>query len=647
MDRMAVLVKLLNKYAREYYENDNPVVSDMEYDVLYYELVSLEKQYGVVLADSPTHRVGGAPLKKFVQYHHKQKLYSLDKAKDFGELDSFFNRVVKFFGYFPAMSLEYKYDGLTLSLTYKNGELIKGATRGDGSIGEDVTAQIRTIKTIPLTINYTNEIEIQGEGIMRISVFNEYNKTASVPLKNARNGAAGAIRNLNPKVTASRKLDFVAYNIGFGSDDFSTQEDIHDFLKKNGFLVDRQFAVYTDSESIKKELSKIENEVREKLDFLIDGAVVKINGIEKRKELGFTEKFPRWALAYKFEAEETTTILNDVIWQVSRTSKVNPLAVLEPVELMGATIKRATLNNFGDILKKGVKINSRVFIRRSNDVIPEITGVAENYPESIEIKKPEFCPACGAPIKEEGAFLYCTNPENCAPTIVSYLDHFASKACMNIDGFSEKTAELLYNQKHIKTPDKLYKLTYADLIDLDGFQDKKANNLLEAIEKSKNTTLERFIFALGIPNIGKKTAEVLAKRYKSLENLANANVFELAELPDFGEIMAKNVVDFFSDENNLNIIDKLLENGIKIDIKKEISNGIFVGKNVVFTGSLDNFKRSAAEKIVEENGGEVSNTVSSKVNLVVCGKEPGSKMEKAKKLGIEIWTEEQFSQYLK
>ncbi|MFA6866545.1 MAG: NAD-dependent DNA ligase LigA [Clostridia bacterium] len=646
MDRMYELVELLNKYAKEYYEMDNNTVSDMEYDVLYYELVALEEQLNIVLPNSPTHRVGGRPISNFNQYNHKLKLYSLDKAKDLEELDIFITRITKFFGNLPNLSLEYKYDGLTISLTYNEGKLVRGATRGDGTTGEDVTAQIKTIRSIPLTIPFKGEIEIQGEGIMRLSVFDEYNKTAKTPLKNARNGVAGAIRNLNPKITASRKLDFIAYNIGFGSDLFETQEKVHKFLEENNFLVDTQFAIYNDIDNLKKAIYKIENEDRMNLDYLIDGAVIKINDFDKRMQLGFTEKFPRWALAYKFVAQETTTILKDVIWQVSRTSKLNPLAILEPVELMGATIKRATLNNYLDIQKKDIKINSRVFIRRSNDVIPEITGVAEHFANSIEIEKPKVCPACGAKVIEEGSFLYCTNPNNCAPTIVSVLDHFASKPCMDIDGFSDKTAELLYNELHIKTPDQLYTLKYEDLINLEGFQSKKASNLIASIEKSKNTTLDRLIFALGIPTIGKKTAKQLAEHFLSLEALANANIFELTTLNDFGEIMAKNVVEFFENESNCETINKLIKLGIIISEVAAQQEGILTGKNVLFTGSLLRYKRGQAGKIVEENGGTVADAISKKVNLVVAGSDAGSKLEKAEKLGIEIWSEDKFVEAL-
>ncbi|MBR1624348.1 MAG: NAD-dependent DNA ligase LigA [Clostridia bacterium] len=640
MERMRELVDLLNKYAKEYYELDNPTVSDMEYDALYYELVSLENEFGA-LPDSPTHRVGGAPLKEFVPYTHKLRLYSLDKAKGFEELEEYFTKIEKSVGYLPPMTVEHKYDGLTLSITYNDGKIVSAATRGDGVVGETVTEQVKTIKTVPLTIPYKGEIEIQGEGLMRLSSLKKYNEKASVPLKNARNGVAGAIRNLDPKVTAKRNLDFVAYNVGYVSENiFKTQEDVNCFLRQNGFLTDDSFSVVKSFDEAKNAINRIE-ENRTKIDFLIDGAVLKINDFSIRDELGFTEKFPRWALAYKYEAEETTTVLKDVVWQVSRTRKLNPLAVLEPVDLMGVTVRHATLNNWLDIQRKGVKINSRVFIRRSNDVIPEITGIAELTPDSVDIKKPLVCPACGAPVKEEGAFLYCTNPEKCAPAIVATLDHFASKGCMDIDGFSEKTAELLYNEFSVKFPYQLYALTVEDLLKLDGFKQKKAQNLIDGINKSKDITLDRLIFALGIPTVGKKAAKQLADKFSSIDKLKSASVEEIVELDDFGQIMAENVFAYFHNEENLSQIEKLFESGVTIR-HEEAKEGIFSGKNVVLTGSLSHFKRSQAAQIIHNLGGKTSESVSKSVNLVIVGEDAGSKYDKAVKLGIEIWDENKF-----
>ena len=642
---MRELVDKLNRYAREYYELDEPTVSDKEYDELYYTLVEMEKATGITLPDSPTHRVGGAPLKNFVRYNHRQRLYSLDKAKDETELSGYFSRVEKVVGAFPEMTLEHKFDGLTLSLTYENGVLVTAATRGDGVTGEEVTSQVRTIKSVPLNIEYKGLIEIQGEGVMRLSSLAKYNEQAAVPLKNARNGVAGAIRNLDPKVTASRNLDFVAYNVGYSDRRFASQSEVNAFLREQKFLTDEAFCLIKDKQTAVSKLKEIEKN-RDKLDFLIDGAVLKINSFALREELGFTDKFPRWAIAYKFEAEETTTVVKDVVWQVSRTSKINPLAILEPVELMGVTVKRATLNNYSDIQKKDIKINSRVFIRRSNDVIPEITGISEHTKDSYDIAKPSVCPYCGAPVREEGAFLYCTNPSHCAPTIIASLTHFAEKGCMDIDGFSEKTAELLLNELEVKQPYQLYDLTAEQLLTLDGFKEKKADNLLKAIEKSKQVTLDRFLFALGIPGIGKKTAKVLADKFGSVDRLKLANKEELITIDDFGEILAGNVVDYFADEKNLETISELFARGITVK-EEEKKEGIFSGRNVVLTGSLSSFKRSAAAKEITERGGKVSDNVSASVNLVIVGEDAGSKKQKAEKLGIEIWDEAKFLSVLK
>ena len=639
--RMKELVRLLNRYAKEYYELDAPTVSDKEYDELYYELVGLEYTLGYSLPDSPTHRVGGAPLKEFVRYPHRLRLYSLDKAKGEEELRAWFERIRKQFGFIPVMSVEHKFDGLTLSLTYRDGILVTAATRGDGVEGEEVTAQVKTIRSVPLSIPYKGEIEIQGEGLMRLSALKEYNKKASVPLKNARNGVAGAIRNLDPKVTAARKLDFVAYNVGyFEGKLFNSQKEVNVFLKENGFLTDEVFFLTDSFDEVWKKLSEIEDG-RPGYDFLIDGAVLKINDFALREEVGFTEKFPRWALAYKFEAEETTTTVKTIEWQVSRTGRLNPLAILEPVDLLGVTVQRATLNNYDDILKKGVKIGSRVFIRRSNDVIPEIMGVAE-YPDGCkEVARPVCCPACGAPVRQEGVFYYCTDSEHCAPTIVSALDHFASKPCMNIEGFSEKTAELMYNELHVKYPYQLYSLTMEDLLSLDGFKEKKASNLLREIEKSKSVTLDRFLFALGIPTIGKKAAKQLADRFETLINVAKATIFDIIKIDDFGQIMAENVTNFFMNAENIDVVNKLIAAGITF-ISEEKREGVFSGKTVVLTGSLNAFKRSAAAAEITARGGKVVDNVSSSVNLVVVGTDPGGKLAKAQKLGIEIWDEEHF-----
>lgn len=637
--RMKELVDLLNKYASLYYEQDAPVVSDAEYDALYDELRKLEESEGYSLKNSPTHRVGGAPQKKFEQSKHLRRLYSLDKCQSIDEFYEWCARTEKVVSPLPILTAEYKFDGLTLNLLYDNGKLVQATTRGDGVTGEIVTAQVRTISKLPKEIEYKGKIEVQGEGILRLSNFNKYNLTAAEPLKNARNGVAGAIRNLNPAVTAERNISFFAYNVGYSDKTFETQKDIRDFLIEQGFETEGDFALVSTREEIEEYINRAEG-MRGGLDYLIDGLVFKVNNLAYRDELGYTEKFPKWAIAYKFKADEMTTILNDVVWQVSRSAKLNPLAILEPVDIGGVTVKKATLNNYGDILRKNVKIGDRVFIRRSNDVIPEIMGVAETYAHSKPVEKPMVCPACGAPVKEVGAFLYCTG-EHCAPQVISALDHFASKDAMDIEGFSEKTAEQFYNEIGLRTLVDLMNLKPEDMFGLEGFGDKKISNLISSIEKSKKTTADRFLYALGVDGIGKKTAKDLIKRFRTLKNLAEATEDELSSVDGIGGILAKNIANYFNDESNKKLVADLLGSGIILEEKEEI-DGALTGLKFVLTGSLPTLKRGEATLLIEQNGGEVASSVSKTVDIVLAGEDAGSKLQKAEKLGIKIISEEEF-----
>ncbi len=473
---------------------------------------------------------------------------------------------------------------------------------------------------------------------MRLSELEKYNNTHDIPLKNARNAAAGALRNLDPKVTAERHLDFMAYSVGYSDITFQSQKEMVDFLVKNKFRIGDYVKFADNMADIQELISEIEGQ-RNSLDYLIDGAVIKIDAQNYRNELGFTEKSPRWAIAYKYEAEEVTTILKDVIWQVSRTGKLNPLAVLEPVELCGATISRATLNNLDDIAKKGVKIGSRVFIRRSNDVIPEILGVAEDN-NGTTIIPPDKCPSCGGDVEVNGAFVYCTNKENCGAVHISRLDHFASREAMNIEGLSERTILQLYNLGFLRDIDDIYDLTAGQLIQAEGFKDKKVNNILTAIKNSKNVSLDRFVYSLGIANIGKKSAKQLADKFKSLENLQSATMEDLLNMDDFGEIMATGVYNYFNDDANIKLIQNLLEKGVKIEFKEQ-KEGVLTGINICLTGSIS-IPRGKAKQLIIDNGGSVSDSVSKNVNVVVYGEDAGSKLEKAKKLGIELWTEKEF-----
>ena len=647
-NRQRELVNILNKWAHEYYVLDNPTVSDKEYDALYDELKKLEEETGVVLDDSPTKRVGGEPIKGFEKHVHIARLFSLDKCVTQEELTAFTTRVEKATmgaGMRSSYTVEYKFDGLTVCLTYDKGKFIRATTRGNGVVGEDVTAQVLTIHSFPLTIDYQGTLEVRGEAVIRLSVLDEYNKTANEPLKNARNAAAGAIRNLDPKITKQRKPDIYFYDVNYLSDgEEMSQVAAHEFLVAQGFKVFPYFRVCQTAEEVVAAVAEIEKQ-RKEIDVLTDGAVIKVNEPSVREEMGFTDKFPRWAMAYKFEAEEVTTIVKDVIWQVGRTGKLTPLALLDPVDLGGVTVARATLNNYGDILRKDVKIGSRVLVRRSNEVIPEILGATEHNENSKEIEKPNICPACGYVLEETGAHLFCPNV-NCVPRIVAKLDHYASKNAMDIEGLSESTALAVVEKRGVKTFSDLYKLTADDLLILEGFKDKKIKNLLTAIEKSKTPKLDAFIFAIGIDGVGRVAAKDLASRFGSLENLQKATKEELIALDNVGEITANDILAFFQDENNLQELAALKQVGVIPVWSSEKKQGVFSGETVVLTGSLVSFKRSEAQKLIEERGGVCGSSVTNKTTLVIAGAEAGSKLDKARKLGIKVIDEETFAKML-
>ena len=644
-DRVRYLIDTLNKWAYEYYVLDNPSVDDKEYDKLYDELRSIEDSTGVIEFDSPTKRVGGEPVKGFEKHTHVHRLYSLDKAVSYEQMSAFFNRISKVVEK-PAYTVEYKFDGLTMCLTYDNGRFVRATTRGNGVEGEDVTAQCLTIQSFPMTIAYKGLLEVQGEAVIRLSVLEEYNKTAKEQLKNARNAAAGAIRNLDPKVTAERKPEILFYNVNYMSEGgLDTQVAHFEFLKENGFKVFPFLRVCQSEEEVIAAIEEIEVS-RKTLDVLTDGAVIKLNNARVRESIGYTDKFPRWAIAYKFEAEEAETVVKDVRWQVGRTGKLTPLAEVEPVDLGGATVRKATLNNLGDIARKNVKINSRVLIRRSNEVIPEILGCIEHTEGSVEVKKPEKCPFCGGEIAEVGANLFCTN-RLCKPRIVATLTHFASKGAMDIEGLSEATATLMHDTLGVMRPSGIYSLTAEDLAKLEGFKDKKISNLLAAIDKSRKISLDRFIYALGVDGVGKVASKALAEHYESVENLSRATVEELVALDDIGEITAQAITGWFADPFNAEEL-KNLTSQIEAEFKKKgDTSGIFGGQSVVLTGTLSQFTRSEAQKIIEDKGGVCQSSVTSKTTLVIAGEAAGSKLLKAQKLGIKIIDEAQFKEMIK
>ena len=641
--RMRELVDELNRHAYRYYVLDDPTISDKQYDMLFDELVALEAQLGFSLPDSPTHRVGGEPLKEFTQHRHIARLWSLDKAQSTEAVRAWAERVAKLLpGEKLEYSLEYKFDGLTLNLTYDGGQLVQAATRGNGEVGEEILEQVRTIKSVPLSIPFAGKMEVQGEGIMLLSALEKYNQTAVEPLKNARNAAAGALRNLDPKVTAKRNLDAFFYNVGYiEGAQLHNHHEMRAFLEENRFKTSPYTKYFTDIEELIDALDEIETH-RSSLDYLIDGAVIKLTDFAQRERLGYTDRFPRWAVAFKFEAEEMTTRLLSVKWEVGRTGKLTPAAVLEPVDIGGVTVKAATLNNAGDIARKKLKTGCMVFIRRSNDVIPEVMGrTDELQPDEQDIEIPAVCPACGSPVEARGAHLFCTNPD-CPPRIVNRLAHFAGREAMDIDGFSEKTAELLAEQGIIRDAADMMALTEDRLVGLPLFKDKRIENLISAIQKSKNRPLDAFLFALGIPNVGRKTARDLAQAFGSLPALRAATEEELTAIPDVGGIVAKSITDFFASEKGGDLVDRLLAAGCTPTWESVTLGDAFAGKTVVLTGTLASMGRKAAGDLIAAHGGKVTGSVSKKTDYVVAGEEAGSKLDKALKLGVPVLDEAAF-----
>ena len=644
--RIRELVDKLNEYSKAYYVLDAPKISDKEYDELYDELLRLEEQSGIILPDSPTQRVGGDPLPCFEPHTHIHRLWSLDKVRTREDLIDWGRRVERIAEsqQLPKVkyALEYKFDGLTINLTYEGGRLITGATRGNGIVGEDITPQIKTIRTVPLTIPFKGKMEVQGECYMKLSVLDEINKTTDEKLKNARNAAAGALRNLDPRITAKRRLDCYCYNVGYiEGKKLETQDEMLGFLRENSFTVSDYLVFCDDIETVCDEIDKAE-ESRPHLDFLIDGMVVKVRDFATREALGATEKFPRWAMAFKFAAEETTTTVRDITWEVGRTGKLTPRASFDPVELAGATIRHATLNNFDDIRRKRVGIGSRVFIRRSNDVIPEILSAVEGDVPERQVEKPTVCPACGAHVEHRGVHLYCTNSLSCAPQIAGRLAHYASRDAMDIDTFSEKTAALFVEELKLKSIPDLYDLGPQDYMGLQGFGERRINNLMAAIERSKDCTLGAFIFAIGIPNVGAKTAKDLARRFGTIEALRSATVEQLTEVPDVGEIVARSIVEFFADPSIATQGDRLLAHGVKPRPEEVQQDSPISGKTIVVTGTLEKLDRRQAEALIESLGGKAAGSVSKKTDYVLAGESAGSKLTKARELGVRVLNEQEF-----
>ena len=647
---MRELILRINEASTKYYTDSVPIMSDAEWDKLYDQLVDMEKESGIIMPDSPTRRVGGEPLTAFKQYRHLSRLWSLDKVQTEEELRQWFIKARQTWqkqanGLPPLrFALEYKYDGLTLNLTYQDGLLVHAATRGNGQVGEEILPQAMTVRGIPLSIPYKGLMEIHGECIMRLSDFNRYNETAAEPLKNARNAAAGALRNLDPRVTASRRLSAFFYEIGTIEDPpYDDQTGMFAFMKENGFPISPLLCVSEDAEEIIASLKEVEAK-RDTLDFLIDGAVVKITDKPTRAIFGNTDKFPRWAVAYKFEAEESTTTLLSVTWEPGRTGKITPLGHVSPVDFSGVTVRRATLNNWGDIQRKGLFIGATVWIRRSNDVIPEIMGAVDDGTTGMPIEKPARCSACGSELLEVGAHLFCLNRDGCKPQVVARLSHFAGRDAMDIAGFSEKTAALFFDTLNLQEPDALYTLTREQLLGLPGFMDKKTDSLIEAIRSSRECQLDAFLFAIGIPNIGRTTAREISARFGSLSRVREASREELSEIDGVGEVLAGSIEDFFRDPDNIRLIDSLLALGVRPQEARDDGEGkdTFKGQTLVVTGTLQSMGRDEAEETIRRHGGMVSSSVSRKTTYLVCGEKAGSKLAKAQQLGIPVLDEEAF-----
>lgn len=650
--RIRELVKQLNDWNYHYYTLDEPLVSDGEYDKLYDELHSLEKETGMILEDSPTQRVGGEVLDKFERHVHLGSLYSLDKAQNENALKNWMDRNDKLIRQYELENnialpeieyyIELKFDGLTINLTYDQGRLIMAATRGNGIVGEEILPQVKTIPSIPLVIDYKGLLEVQGEGVMPLSSLLKYNEENEIPLKNARNAAAGALRNLDSKQTKKRNLTAYFYNVGYGGEEFRSQEEIFLFLKNNRFKVYPFGKVVTKYEEMIAIIREIE-ELRKEIDILTDGAVIKINNLEIREILGYTNKFPRWAIAYKFEPDEYSTILLDVEWNVGRTGKLTPTAILEPVEIGDVTVQRATLNNYDDILRKNVAINARVLIRRSNDVIPEILGTLEEQRPTTAIPMPDICPSCGTELIREGVHIFCPNSISCLPQLVSRMVHFASRDAMDIAGLSEKTVQRFIEELNIRELSDLYDIQKEDLLKLEGFKDKKSQNLIDAIESSKETKFSAFLYGLGIPHVGIKTSEDLAKSFPNLDSLKEAKMEDLVQVPDIGTIVAGEIIKFFNDDRILEGIDHLLRAGIHFEEEiKEVMKSQLQDKRFVLTGTLESYSRKELEEMIISAGGKTSSSVSKNTDYVIAGVKAGSKLKKAQELNIPILSEEEF-----
>lgn len=652
-ERMNYLIKILNDASYDYYVLDDPKITDQEYDAYYRELETIEKLHPEwVLDTSPTKKVGGEVIDEFKKVEHTIPMLSLGDVFNEDEIVDFLQRIENS-GVHSNYVCELKIDGLSVSLKYEKGILVQGATRGNGVVGEDITHNVKTIKSIPLKLKQPLDIEVRGEIYMSKKTLEKINKEriskGEKPLQNPRNAAAGSIRQLDSKVAAKRNLDAFLYHLP-NPEDFGikTHHEALEFMKSLGFKTNPNNRIVKNINEVMAYIHE-KGEIRKDLPYDIDGVVIKVDNLKDQQTLGFTARTPRWAIAYKFPAEEVLTKLNDILFTVGRTGKITPNAILDPVQLMGSTISRATLHNEDYVIKKGLMIHDTVSIRKAGDVIPEVVEakIERRTGKEIPFKMITNCPICDTKlIKKEGEVdYYCPNP-NCPARHIESFIHFVSRPAMNVDGLGDRLMEDLYNFKFISTIPDIYRLSSKkdDLTKLEGYGEKSVTNLLNAIEVSKSNSLECLLFGLGIKNVGKEKAKILAKTYKNMDNLSKATYDELVEIPDIGPIIAKNIVDYFSNEDNLKIIEELKELGLNMEyIGEELKlNEDFLDKSFVLTGTLTKLTRDEAKALIENAGGKTVGSVSKKTYAVIVGDNPGSKYDKAKELNIPIWTEEEF-----
>ncbi len=646
--RVNELVDTLNYHSHKYYVEDNPEIDDYDYDMMQQELKKLEEQYpALVRSDSPTQRVGGEPVSIFEKVEHRVQMASLQDVFSFEQVESFINKT-KEINPHAEFCVEPKIDGLSVSLEYENGNFIRGSTRGDGYVGEDVTANIKTIMSVPMKLKEPiSYLEVRGEVYMPKSVFESLVKEQELndeqPFKNPRNAAAGSLRQKDSKIAAKRKLDIFCFNVQQieGKELFSHKESL-DYLKNQGFKVITEYEKTDNFKAVSEKITSI-GDNRFFLSYDIDGVVIKVDDFAQREQMGSTAKTPKWAVAYKFPPEEKETKLLNIEVNVGRTGAVTPVAVFEPIILAGTSVSRATLHNQDFIDEKHISIGDIVKVRKAGDIIPEVLGVSKRGVNQDSFKLPEFCPDCGTKLIREAdeSAIRCPNV-NCPAQIYRSIVHFASKGAMNIDGLGPAIVDTLINNGLIQSVADLYTLDADKLIKLDNFKEKSVNNLLSSIEKSKSNSLDKLIFGLGIRNIGSASAKLLCDRFGSLDNIIEASAKEIAEIDGFGDIMAESVSKAFKEPHRLEIIERLKSYGVNVYYEKVQVDSRFEGKTFVLTGTLPTLKRSEAKEIIEKYGGKASGSVSKKTDYVLAGEDAGSKLVRAESLGIKIISEDEF-----